>query len=234
MAVNRSGANVGYGLSNALQNLAPQPIISQRDPGVNDKAELGSLWINPADQSCWAAVNAAAGQTNWLSLGGGAAVFDSLAVNGNAAITGDLIVDGELTSGVCTTDLLTVNGDTTLGGDITMGDGDGLITMAPNGVTGASTTPTNNSNVGRITVTGLTTAADASQDIVITCDQIIPNSGIFVSAYNLNASGNDAAVGIKSTVVNTVAGTLTVTLINNGLDALGAGDDVVITYWVIS
>ena len=40
--VNRNNPNFGYGLNNALQSLAPLPIIADRDPTTNDIAELGS------------------------------------------------------------------------------------------------------------------------------------------------------------------------------------------------
>ena len=38
--------NVGYGITNALQGLAPEPIISTRNPGVRDHYELGTIWCN--------------------------------------------------------------------------------------------------------------------------------------------------------------------------------------------
>ena len=38
MAVNINRANVGYGLSSPLQELAPQPIVAQRAPTTQDSA----------------------------------------------------------------------------------------------------------------------------------------------------------------------------------------------------
>lgn len=70
MAVNRKNRPlVGYGLDNALQNLAPAPIVAQRDPTTNDSAELGTLWINPSDGGAWVLTAIVAGQASWLSLG---------------------------------------------------------------------------------------------------------------------------------------------------------------------
>ena len=46
MAVNtQSNNNVAYGLSNALQNLSPLPIIAKRAPKSTDIGEVGQQWI---------------------------------------------------------------------------------------------------------------------------------------------------------------------------------------------
>lgn len=251
MAVNRSGVNVGYGLTNALQDLAPQPIVSQRDPLPTDRAELGTIWVNPSDETYFVATAVANNQTTWQASNGGAGIFSTLEVTGTSDLDGDvtmgaaLEVTGDITAGndvnvtgivdaaVLVGQELTVNGDSSLLGAVELGtSGIGEITVDPSVTSTASTTPTNNGNVCRITITGLTTASGATQVITISNNQIIANSGIFVSAYNLNASTNNALIGIKGTVV--AVGSIAVSLINNGAGALGAGDDVVITLWVIS
>ena len=49
MGVNVTNPNyVAYGLNNPLQTLAPQPIIALRNPTVNDRAEIGTVWVNTA------------------------------------------------------------------------------------------------------------------------------------------------------------------------------------------
>lgn len=70
---------VAYGIDNALQNLAPQPIIAERNPGVNDTAEIGTVWINDVNSSAWILTNVIAGQGQWqfaaVYAGSGAPTF---------------------------------------------------------------------------------------------------------------------------------------------------------------
>ncbi len=264
MGVNRSGVNVGYGLSNALQDLAPQPIVSQRDPLTSDRAELGTIWVNPSDETYFIATAVANNQTTWQPSNGGDGNFTTITVTGisnldgdvtagsdinvggdvvvtgdisgdNMTLAGNLTAVGDIAGADLTADSVTINGNSELLGEVVLGSsGLGLISVDPVVSSGASTTPTVNGNVCRITITGLTTASAATQLVTITNDEIQANSGIFVSAYNLNASGNGAVIGVSGSVVNVGAGTITVRLINNGSGALGAGDNCIITLWIIS
>jgi hypothetical protein len=105
----------------------------------------------------------------------------------------------------------------------------GNVTITPALVSGSSTTPTLNARVGQVTVTGLTTAAAASQAIAITNSSVTGTSqAIIVSADNLGS--NDAQMTI--TRVLQAANTLTVTLKNNGAAALNG--DVHITFWILN
>lgn len=173
MAVNRSGVNVGYGLSNALQELSPQPIVANRNPGVKDKAELGTIWVNPSTTSYYVATATVSNQTTWVPSAG-------------------------------------------------------FLVAA----TTAGVTPTLNAKAGVITFTGRTTAATATQNLVISNSAITTTSAILASIYNLNASANGAAIAIRSTIV--ANGSLTVQYINNGGGALGVGDNVVLTFQVLN
>lgn len=75
---------VGYGLDNALQSLAPQPIIAQRDPTTSDIAEIGSIWIHGATNSSWTLTSVVAGAANWEATTGGSGHFNSLTVGPGA------------------------------------------------------------------------------------------------------------------------------------------------------
>lgn len=110
----------------------------------------------------------------------------------------------------------------------------GLVTVAPNAATVASptTTSTQNFNVLKATFTGFTTAAAASQSFLIASSKILSTSGILVNVTNLNASTNGAALSITGTVQAT--GSIVVTVKNNGSGALGSGDNVIVTVWIIS
>ena len=79
------------GYQNALQKLAPQPIIAKRDPTGNDKGATGQLWINTVANSAWINAGLVAGATVWNQLiaPAGAGIFTSVeATTGN--ITADL------------------------------------------------------------------------------------------------------------------------------------------------
>ncbi len=110
----------------------------------------------------------------------------------------------------------------------------GSISVAPLTATFASPTAaaTMDRRVGRVTFTGFTTAGAGTQAFTITNATVIANSGIFVTVQNLNASGNGAMMTL--TGVTTAVGSFIVNTTNSAVAALGAGDNVIITFWVIS
>ncbi|MCF1193205.1 hypothetical protein LRR18_16570, partial [Mangrovimonas sp. AS39] len=85
-----------------------------------------------------------------------------------------------------------------------------------------------NANVGRATFTGFTTAAAGVQVFVITNSIITTSSCILVTACNEGA--NDAQMTI--TRVTRAAGSLSVTLTNNGAAAVNG--NVAINFWVLT
>ena len=119
------------------------------------------------------------------------------------------------------------------GGEITLSSA-GNVTMVPSTASVASPTAgsTQNFNVLVTTFTGFTTAMGASQDFTITSSEILATSGIFVQVTNLDASTNGALMTMDG--VTQAAGSIVVSTTNNGAGALGAGDNVIITVWIIS
>lgn len=104
----------------------------------------------------------------------------------------------------------------------------------PQTATAASPTAqvTMNARVGVATFTGFTTAdGGGQQDFTIINSYVKTTSAVLVSVANLNASANGAALTWATTQSN---GDLFVLVTNNGLGALGAGDNVLITFWVLS
>lgn len=82
---------VGYGQSQGLINIFPYPIISNRDPGVNDRKAIGVVWVNKLTNAAWVLTSISNAQANWLAVGGGggAGVFTDLTVTpGPTSITG--------------------------------------------------------------------------------------------------------------------------------------------------
>ena len=113
-------------------------------------------------------------------------------------------------------------------------DGAGDVSVAPDTATVASPTASSTQNFRVITATftGFTTAAAASQDFTIVSSDILATSGMFVQVANLNASTNGAIMTLDG--VTQAAGQIVVSTTNNGAGALGAGDNVLISVWVIS
>lgn len=65
MGISRNGHQVGYGLTNSLQNLSPEPIVASRSPQSSDQAIPGTLWINKLTQSTFVCSGTANGVTYW-------------------------------------------------------------------------------------------------------------------------------------------------------------------------
>ena len=230
--------NVGYGVTNALQNLAAQPILSKRNPTVRDRAELGTLWVNTALNIYFVATSVAAGSTSWVAQATGAGTFAAVDITGGAGDVltvqpgGDTVLGGTLD----------VAGNSVLAGNLEVqgaitttslgGVTAGVLAVVPATTTSAVPAATIHRNVGALTITGLTTAAAATQVITITNNKVLTTSAVLCTATNLNASLNGAAIGIQSIVQ--AASTLLVTLVNNGGGALGAGDNVHVNFWVLS
>lgn len=122
--VKKNKINLGYGFDNALQGLAPQPIIATRAPTGNDIAELGTTWVDKTADAVYVITSVVNGSAVWsTSPASGVGTFTSVdvdpgdltVVTGNVDITaGNLAVGGDTTL----TGALTVNGVTTLNGDI--------------------------------------------------------------------------------------------------------------------
>ena len=195
MAIKGNTINaVGYGLTNALQSLAPQPILANRAPNVSDSKPIGSLWCWPATQEVWVNDGIVAGNSQWILISqGGAGVFSSLTVN-----PGPTVLDGAvtITAGanpvhISTTDnvasaiSLTTDGGTTETIVITntLGTGAGAITL--------------NAEVGAVLIeSGVNSAGSITLDA--TAGGIILESAL-ASATAINIEATNAAGGIALT-----------------------------------
>jgi len=110
----------------------------------------------------------------------------------------------------------------------------GAIQMVPatSSTAAATSSVTMNNRVGCATFTGFTTAAGASQSFTITNSTVLTTSCVHVTVANLNASTNNAQMSILG--VTQAAGSIIVNTKNNGSGALGAGDNVLINFWILS
>ena len=90
MSVNQFN-QVSYGFTQSLIAEFPLPIVSVRAPGANDKAQLGTEWIDKTTNMVYILTSIVNNAATWVTAGGagGAGVFASLeATIGN--ITADL------------------------------------------------------------------------------------------------------------------------------------------------
>ena len=123
--------NRAYGLENALQNLAPQPVAANRAPlGTDINYAIGTTWVDQPNQAVYVLVAYAAGAAVWTtSPASGVGAFTAVTVNpGDIDVTaGDVnIALGNL---VLTAGNATVGGDLTVAGTTTI-NGDFDLTSA--------------------------------------------------------------------------------------------------------
>lgn len=269
MAVNQSAIIYAYGLSDALVQVPPQPILAQRSPASSDYAQPGVLWVNQQANTVWCLSSTVGGVSVWNELiasndfnpiyiisksntspsilirtEGGAletlqivseygtsdAAIEILAAVGGIAIDGqgEVTISAEATAGSVTIDSGT--------GGITLDSAAGIVLHTPGGnvqaladhLITASTTPTLNARLGYITVTGLTTAAAATQAITITNSFAAPGCAVLVTVSQVVSSSSLLSL---TAVDTTTSGTIVVTFTNNGSATLTG--NVTITFWIL-
>ena len=115
-------------------------------------------------------------------------------------------------------------------------DNAGVTSFQPATETAASPTVTTTyitgDFIGVSTYTGFTTASSASAQFIIVNPSVTTSTGLLVTVASLNASLNAARLTIDAVV--TSAGGFSVYVTNNGSGALGAGDNVIISYMILT
>lgn len=219
MAYNRRRNAVGYGLSSALQDLAPQPVVAQRAPTTSDIALPGTVWVDQVGNDAYILIEVVANSATWAAIGSGAAVFDSLTVNGNITQT----------SGVTslTTSSTTINSTGNATEAIYLhangGTSETIRIHADQGTSSGSVTI--GSDVGGITVTAGVSAASAIQILA-------PNGGVdIVASDQINITTDVALADAVSIDASNAAGG--VEIITGGgpivLDAGTGSGDILLT-----
>lgn len=126
MATNDTSPKFAYGIGNALVQLAPRPIVSNRAPTTSDLAEIGTNWIDKTNDDVYALTSISAAGANWATTpAGGATTLVSLDITGLGGL--DVQNAGSTTtisSGTINFDnaaaTTTVSGDLTVAGVFTM------------------------------------------------------------------------------------------------------------------
>lgn len=245
-----------YGLPSALNNQTPPPIVAQRAPTSSDQAYPGQLWIDQASNTPY--ILTTAGNWSTLAAEGGAGVFTTLSSAGSTNLnasanyntdintgtsTGTVTIGNvssgaiSLVSGSSTASAIELNttsntGGITLSAGNTFGialDAGGAVTMVPATYSTASPTATVavTNEVTSSTWTGFTTAAAGTQAFTFTNASMLATSVYFVTATN---GGTNAAL-MTVTGVKPAAGSVVVTLTNNGSAALN-GNIVLNIWWI--
>jgi len=87
-----------YGLNNPLQDVFPQPIVSNRAPVASDKrAPIGQVWIDKTNDLAYVLTNISAGSAVWGIMSPGASDINTLTADSGGALTptaGDMILAG--------------------------------------------------------------------------------------------------------------------------------------------
>jgi len=197
MAVNRkSRTNVAYGIDNALQKLAPQPIVSTRNPTVSDYAEIGTIWTNKASNDFFILTSVTAGSATWttaatagssvaaLTVTGGSGNVLTVNAGGNTVLGGTLNVTGA----VVLASNLTVTGDTIINGDFDITSGSAITFASTSNTAPAVAFSTNGGPAETMNLTVSQGTSADSLDLTSTAGGIQIQSGLAASsAVNLIA-----------------------------------------------
>lgn len=119
--------NSAYGLSEALINVFPAPIISQRAPTTSDKAQLGTVWVDKPNNDAYVITSIVNNSANWTPIGGGAGDFTNIVATGTILAGGSIgSTTGNVTAALGNISALT--GNVTAAGLISAGTSIGATT----------------------------------------------------------------------------------------------------------
>lgn len=231
-------SNVGYGLTNSLQTLAPIPIKAQRAPLTTDTGyEIGTTWVDMPNNAPYVLTSVAAGAATWTGQAGGSGTFTDVTVNpgdltvtaGNATIGGTLGVTGATT-------LADVNivGNLTLTGDFDITDTASIGLTSTNNAAGAITLTANGGASETILIRSLQGTGVDSLNLASTAGGITLTAGLAsADAINLNATGGgvdiDGALQVNIASSQNAANAIVINASAGGIDITNtgtAGEDI--------
>ncbi len=236
MAVRQTSNNV-YGFTTPIAPLFPFPIVSNRAPSTNDFAPIGTQWVNKPANEIYFLSSIEGNQANWVTVAGGAGNFETLTVEGFTSIaetnTSQAFIGIGTSNQPNEIDIGSLHPDAKL--LLYAGENEGISLSAGGNVSiftletaAAAYTAELNALAGRIRLTGQTLAAGATQDITITNSWVDLDACGLVTVSNLGS--NDAKITVER--VQWLAGSLVISVINNGTQALNG--DIKICFWIFS
>jgi len=90
MSVNQPG-DVAYGFSQALLGVPSKPILAQRNPTTNDKAQIGTTWINQFLNKVFIITSIVDNVANWVETDSSGAFNEVITDSGNAVPIGGML-----------------------------------------------------------------------------------------------------------------------------------------------
>lgn len=210
---------VAYGLSAPTVGVPNEPIIAQRSPTINDKAQLGQQWINILTQQIYFLALVEDNKATWVQIGGGGALtFKS----GNDASTATPLADVITFNGAGGT-VVSASGSTVT--ITSSGGGVGIVTL--DGNTGSATGAVVTITTGSDNIQGTSVfTGDGATNIVQTFEDANNNVGIgsrslssgSLSGINNTAYGHWSGLDLTSGNYNTLIG-------SDAGDSLSTGSD---------
>lgn len=222
MAVNRNiRSNVAYGLDNALQTLAPEPIVSVRNPTASDVAAISTLWVNSTTNAYFVLTSVSAGVSNWQAQAGGSGAFASVDVTGGAGtvLTVDAGGDTDLGGDLAVAGNTSLTGDLTVTGDfVANGDFDITSANAFSFISTANVSPAVllQTNGGTTETMQLTVSQGTAADSL---DLTSVSGGILIETTN-SVSGSSIALNANS------GGYQLSGVVTSSINVTGAGQDI--------
>lgn len=126
---------VGYGLTQALQDQAPLPVKSKRAPTANDVGHpLGQVWVNIPANAAYVLTSVVNNQANWQALAGGSGSFSTLTVTGQVLLDTTAVTNNQIGNNTGTTSVQIFAGSNGItlasaSGPIGITSGTGTITI---------------------------------------------------------------------------------------------------------
>jgi len=199
---------VAYGQNQGLIIEPPYPIVAKRIPGVNDKAQVGTVWVDALTNQVFILASVRNNIATWVNTAGGAGVFTSITVNPGPFTftgTGAFTVN---TTGAILMDSTTNSHLTVTGANLTVETVTGNLTLEANGAgntitidaAGAGAAIDIESNTGGTTIT-------STGVININSDDTGGNAIII----NANDPGNAGNI-----LIETSGGSITLNTAGNG------------------
>jgi hypothetical protein len=179
MSVNNTRKNVAYGLSDALLNVFPAPIISNRTPTANDKADLGQIWVDTLVNDVFVLSSIVANAAHWSSITGDGTITTITTDAGNAVPAAGIIdIAGGLnmnTSGAGNTVTINLDASPSVTGSLTAATG---ITSTGGNILASAGTVTGHTGVIATTGNIVATAGAVNAGTTITS-----GTGLTVSSF---------------------------------------------------
>lgn len=237
---------VGYGLTQALNALAPFPIIAKRAPNTSDKAPIGTLWVFTTNNALYCLTSITGNAANWILVQSSASsgIFTTLTSSGNTTLgtdastvntfgsgSGSLNTIGSI-GGASGTTILVGTGNFTLNGvgasiyDLASSTTTGTITFGGSAQTGAFSI---GNSTGAMTLNLLNGVNAGAQVLNIASNTPAANTTVNVltsaasagtQTFNLFGSGSTRA-GVVNIGTGNAAHAVNISTSGTGLLSLG-------------